>query len=85
MKELNNGVFELTDEQLAKVTGGARGTGSCPNGYTKCTKDNCLNANCGQLVQNGNVYTCYCVGNTFSYTPISIDYKYEGDEVNTKF
>ena len=57
MKELSNGVFELTDEQLAKVVGGRDGTDSCPNHYTECTVA-CLNVNCSFLVQNGNVYSC---------------------------
>lgn len=61
MKEKSNAkenkAVELTDEELAKVVGGA-GDGSCPNYYTRCTKANCLNANCNHLVQNGNVCTC---------------------------
>ena len=52
----NNKVFELTDEDLAKVVGGG-GLRSCPNDYTLCTRA-CLNANCNYLVQNGNVCSC---------------------------
>ena len=48
---------ELSDEELAKVVGGA-GDGSCPNHYTRCTQANCLNANCNHLVQNGDVCSC---------------------------
>ena len=47
---------ELSDEEMTMVSGGARG--SCPNGYTECTKANCLNAGCNLLVQNGDSCTC---------------------------
>ena len=52
----NNKVFELSDEELAKVVGGW-GDGSCPNSYTLFTTA-CLNANCIHLVQNGDVCSC---------------------------
>ena len=57
VKSVNEEVRELTDEELAKVVGGA-GDGSCPNYYTRCTQANCLNANCNHLVQNGDVCSC---------------------------
>ena len=50
---------ELTDEELAKVVGGADLPGSsCTHHYTACTEANCLNPSCIHLVQDGDVCSC---------------------------
>ena len=68
----NNKVFELSEEELAKVGGGYMEGGSsapdnpsntdskanpCPNSYILCTTA-CLNANCGHLAEGYGIYSC---------------------------
>ena len=58
MKELNNGIFELTDEELAKVVGGVT-YGTCPDNCTVCTWSNCADHKaCSYLKSRGGRYYC---------------------------
>ena len=79
MSDKETSAFELSDEEIAQVSGGQKIPGNsepvCPRKYTKCTAQHCLNPQCLYLNFYMNTYTCSKnLGNfNISKSPINPD------------
>ena len=67
----------LKEEDLEQVSGGYidfTTTPQCPKHHARCTKDNCLNANCGFLTQTQLSYCLHytCGKNISGYFNIHL-------------